>query len=128
MAALGTIVGTASNWVFDRYRNGSVTISGINGVGNTPLIRTWGFVIGSWQTTGLAATNGYEAGLWGSNDGVNIFQLQGSTNSDSIFPLNTEDGIGSNVVPLYYTWAIAILTGTPSGSFEIVVTLNSTFG
>lgn len=121
------VVGTVSGFVFDQYRNGICTITGINAAGNTPLIRTWGFVSGCWQTTGLAAS-GLTAGVWGSNDGVNIYALNPGTTVDGVFALTTGgtgDG-GANIIPLFYTWDI---TGTPLGpSATIIVTIMSTFG
>lgn len=120
-------VGTITGLIFDQYRNGVFTITGINGVGLTPGFRNEGFTTGSWQTTGLAATGGFLAGLWGSNDGTNYYQLQGATGSDDFYPLTTQgnSSIGSNVVPLFYAWNV---TGTGTGSFEIIVTIMSTFG
>src|ERR1700757_803595 len=118
-------VGTPA-FSFDQYRNATYTISGIAATGTTPGIRSLGFVIGSWQATGLTAT-GLTATLYGSNDNVNFYALEATAHStDGLFGLVTDPGPGfSNCVPLWYQWLIGGTFG--SGSLVITATMMSTF-
>ena len=126
MALISSVVGKGV-FTFDNYRNGNYTITGINGVGNTPPIRALGFVIGSWQVTGLAgAGTSVTAQLVGSNDNVNFYPLiTAPTTTDGIVGLTTQTTGTANIVPLYYSWLTA---GTFTGSFLIIASLMSTFG
>lgn len=124
MATVGT-----SAFHFDQYRNGIYTIRGIASTGTTLSIRSWGFVIGSWQATGLTAT-GLTAALQGSNDNTNFYNLNAAAaTADGIYGLTAETATTqgtTNVVPLWYQWTIGGTFG--AGSVTITAVLMSTFG
>jgi hypothetical protein len=128
MATVGTITGNGDN-----YRNYVYTISGLNATGTTPSMRSFGFVIGSWQVTGITA-NGLTAALYGSNDNTNFYAIQTSTAAvDGLYGLiagtqaaAASDYNYSNIVPLYYRFLMGGTEG--SGSATITVALMSTFG
>lgn len=122
MATVGTVASAP-----DQYRNYIATISGIAGTGTTPIVRSQGFVIGSWQSFGLAAT-GLTAELYGSNDGVNFYAMPGASAeaADGVFPLIAQTSGGTNIVPVWFMWTIG---GTyVSGTLSIIATMMSTFG
>ena len=128
MATVGKITG-----VSDNYRNYVYTITGINATGTTPSFRSQGFVIGSWQVTGITA-NGLTTQLAGSNDGSNFYALQtGVIAADGVYGMiagtqaaAVSDYNFSNIVPLYFLFNIGGTEG--SGSATITVALISTFG
>jgi hypothetical protein len=115
MASTGTITG-----VFDLYRNWTVNITGLTaGAGNvTPAFRSRGFVIGSWTLTGFTSTIAVQ--LTGSNDGTNFYNIGSSTTALGINTLTTP----TNLVPVYYQFAVT--TGTGTGA--ISASMMSTFG
>lgn len=118
-------VGTAAS-AFDQYRNLNATISGIVATGTTPIVRSQGFAIGSWQATGLTAT-GLTAQLTGSNDGVHFYVIDASARSaDGIYGLIASSSTYTNIVPVYFQWIIGGVFG--SGSVTIVASMMSTFG
>lgn len=122
MATQGTIAAG-----FDQYRNFVAKITGIVATGTTPIMRSQGFVIGSFQLTGFTAS-GLTATLIGSNDGVNFYEPLANAigGSDGLYGLISQNSTSVNAVPLYFAWTIG---GTfTSGSGTIIAVLMSTFG
>lgn len=123
--------GVASSPQFDRYRNAIITITGAGTNAEiTPPIRSLGYVIGSWQLTGITGT-GAVCVLTGCNDPVNgpfgngfdsITPGEPNYNVDGIYPLIPPNGM----VPLFYGWVF--VGGISVTSVTITVALMSSFG